>query len=113
MWADADGSEAHSRPNAPADEPPTIVQRSLANTTAWDPPPLLPGETATLLVSLAGADLGDATFCGHSGLLPGQHRVQLSSMAGEGVVEAMLHNVGEEVVDVGPGRLRVAVMQML
>ena len=63
-------------------------------------------------MSLPGADLGDATFCGHSGLRPGQHRVQLSSMSGEGVVEAMLHNVGEDVVDVGAGRLRVAVMQM-
>ena len=39
--------------------------------------------------------------------------LKMSSMAGEGVVEAMLHNVGEEVVDVGPGRLRVGVMQML
>jgi hypothetical protein len=39
--------------------------------------------------------------------------VQLTAMSGEGWVEAMLHNVGAQTVDVGEGRLRVVVMKVL
>ena len=112
-YSQADGSEEHRRPNAPAEEPPTIAQRSLSNSTLWDPPRLAPGATATLLLPLAGAELGDPLFCGHSGLTPGVHRVQLSAMSGEGVVEALLHNAGTESVDIPGGRLRVVIMQVL
>jgi hypothetical protein len=65
------------------------------------------------LIKLAGAEPGDATLCGHSALLPGAHRVQLTAMSGEGWVEAMLHNVGTQTVDVGEGRLRVVVVKVL
>ena len=69
----ADGSEAHSAPNG--EDPPTIVKRSVSNTTEWDPPLLQPGETATLVMPLRGAELGDALFCGklsspHPHLIP-------------------------------------------
>eukprot|EP01048_Picozoa_sp_COSAG05_P027796 COSAG05_NODE_8289_length_718_cov_0.762520_2_plen_142_part_00 len=113
-WPDADGSEATRPLDAPDNEllpTTTLMRRQLANTTVWDPSPLEPGETATVLVSVPGAAVGDVTFCGHSGLQPGRDHVQLSSISGEGVVQAMLYNVGKEVVDVGSGRLRVVVMQ--
>ena len=41
------------------------------------------------------------------------HTVQLSSISGEGVVEALLHNVGHHPVDIESGRLRVVVMQVM
>lgn len=108
----SDGTEEHNRPGAPPDEPATVMRGNLANKTMWDPGSLAPGEMATLLVRLAGTELGDVTFCGLSSLVPTRHHVQLTSMSGEGVVEAMLHNVGGEPVDVGPGKLRVVVMKL-
>lgn len=109
----ADGSEEHRRPNAPADEPSTIVERSISTTTVWDPPLLQPGGSATLLVSLPGAELGDVVYSGHSGLQAGVgHLIQISAVSGDDVAEVLMHNVGPSPVDIGSGRLRVVAMKM-
>jgi hypothetical protein len=109
----ADGSEAHGRPGAPITELPTVVQRHLANSTQWDPPLIMPGSSATVVASLAGAHHGDLTMCAHTSVRVGIHRVQLSAIAGEGVVEVVLLNVGKEPVDVPLGQLRVAVTKLV
>lgn len=101
------------RRGAGPEEPPTITGGNLANKTTWDPPPLLPGAHTTLMIKLNGAEPGDVTLCGHSALLPGKHRVQLTAMSGEDWVEAIMHNVGAETLDVGEGRLRVVVMKVM
>ena len=40
------------------------------------------------------------------------HRVQLTAIAGDAEAEAVLSNVGTEVVDVPVGELRLVAMQM-
>ena len=64
----ADGSEAHHRPGAPAEEAPTVVQSQLSNASLWDPPPLEAGTRATLVIQVVGAEPGDIVAAAHSAL---------------------------------------------
>ena len=108
----ADGSEAHHRPGAPAEEAPTVVQSQLSNASLWDPPPLEPGTRATLVIQVAGAEPGDIVASAHSALTMGLG-LQLSAICDSEQVEAMLFNSGDEAVDVPAGQLRVVVTKML
>ena len=108
----ADGSEAHHRPGAPAEEAPTVVQSQLSNASLWDPPPLEAGTRATLVIQVAGAEPGDIVASAHSALTMGLG-LQLSAICGSEKVEAMLFNSGDEAVDVPAGQLRVVVTKML
>ena len=85
----------------------------MQNTAEWDPPPLGPGESATVVVALGGCRQGDVMFAAHAGLAPRTgHRLQLSAVAGDGEAEALMVNVGQGMVDVPSGVLRLVVMQM-
>lgn len=106
-----DGSTHYSRPAAPADEPPTIFERSLSTTAAWGAVELGIGDAATLVVPLPGARPGDVLLAAHSGLAPRTHRVQLTAIAGDGEAEAIMANVGAHDAKVPAGRLRVVAMQ--
>ena len=107
-----DGSVAYTRPGAPEDEPPTVVERHLSVKVDWDPPPLAPGAAANMVVRLGGCRQGDVVMVAHSGLAPRLQRVQLTAVGGEGEAEATLVNVGGEPVDVPAGLLRLVVMQL-
>ena len=108
----ADGSVAHARPGAPISERPTIVQRQLANSTYWDPPLILPGKIISRVIDLAGAEHGDLTMVAHQAARVGVHRVQMSAVSGDGLVEVIVANVGEEPVDIPGGQLRVGVTKI-
>ena len=73
---------------------------------------LAPAETTVMFVELAGAELGDPVLCGHSGVQPATHLVQLSAASDEGRVQITLRNGGQTPVDVGDGRLKVAVVKL-
>ena len=47
------GSDAHFRPGAPANEPPTVIHRNLANKRPWDPSPPLPGRPGFHVVEVS------------------------------------------------------------
>jgi hypothetical protein len=79
--------------------------KSLAKHTA--------GKMATFRMELLGAEQGDATLAGHSAVVATQHRVQLTANGGEGFVEAIMQNAGDETVDVPAGLLRVVVMKVM
>ena len=65
-----DGSVAYTRPGAPEDEPPTVVERHLSVKVDWDPPPLAPGAAANMVVRLGGCRQGDIVMAAHAGLAP-------------------------------------------
>jgi hypothetical protein len=106
------GTVAYSRPGALHNEPPTVLERHLSNSTQWDPEVLLAGEAATLVLELRGAVQGDVVVAAHSGIAMRAHRVQLTAASGDDEVEAILVNVGRSPVDVPAGKLRVVAMQL-
>ena len=74
----------------------------------WDPAPIPAGKTATRLVAVHGATVGDVATASHEGA--GMELVGLfANAAGPGQVLVILRNLGEGAVDVPPGMLRVAI----
>jgi hypothetical protein len=106
-----DGSEEYRRCGAPEDEDPSVLSGHLANTTSWNPPQLSRGDVATLSMPLRGVEPGDALSCGHSAVRAELHTVQLTASAGDGIVKAVLQNLGD-TVDIPSGQLRVVVVKM-
>eukprot|EP01052_Picozoa_sp_SAG31_P033335 SAG31_NODE_3753_length_3920_cov_7.141848_2_plen_330_part_00 len=110
-----DGSVEYFKPEAleaEIDEPPTILQRHISAKELWDPPVLHPQRATTRVVKLVGSRQGDVVFAAHDALAPRLFRLQLTAIAGDGEVEAVLSNVGNESYDVPMGELRLVVMQM-
>ena len=111
---DSDGSmHFGAGAGAPFD---TTVKRQASVAVPWDPPRLdaavlngqvNPNSTTSLNVPLAAAEASDIASCAHSKLA--RLAVQLSCVAVEGGVEALLVNVGAHEVDVPSGTMRVAV----
>eukprot|EP01045_Picozoa_sp_COSAG04_P003867 COSAG04_NODE_161_length_22014_cov_18.687383_22_plen_442_part_00 len=103
----ADGSESYRRPGACDDEPPTIFEGHLANSSQFDPPLLESGGVATTLVELRGARLGDALTAGLTSLDPLVHTAQLTAIAGDGIAKVVLMNLDAEPTDLSAGTLSV------
>ena len=77
-----------------------------------NPPLIMPGKIVSSVINLAAAEPGDLTMVAHQSLRVGVHRVQLSAMAGDGVVEAIVSNVGENIIDIPGGQLHVGVTKI-
>ena len=108
-----DGSVSYARPNAPDDEPRTVVERHLSSTAPWEAVRLEANAAARMIVALAGCKPGDVVMAAHSGLSPRlPEPVQLTAIAGDGEAEAIMVNVGRSSVEVPSGQLRVVVMQL-
>ena len=50
--------------------------------------------------------------CGHSGIRPAEHLVQLTASSDAGWVQAVLRNAGELPIDVEEGLLKVAIVKL-
>jgi hypothetical protein len=108
-----DGSVSYARPNAPDDEPRTVVERHLSSTAPWEAVRLEANAAVRMVTALAGCKQGDVVMAAHSGLSPRlAEPVQLTAIAGDGEAEAIMVNVGRSSVEVPSGELRVVVMQL-
>ena len=86
----------------------TVLRRQVSNSTNWDPPRLAQGEWANCSLFVSSAEPGDIATAAHAML--GVVRATLDArVVRSGVVAVLLHNVGEPILDVGGGVVRVAV----
>jgi hypothetical protein len=106
-----DRSEEYRRRGATAKEEASVLSGHLANKTSWDLPELGRGEVAMLTMPLRGVEPGDVLSCGHSSVQPELHTLQLTVSAGDGMVKAVLQNLGN-TVDIPSGQLRVVAVKM-
>ena len=92
----------------------TTLQRTISNTSQWDPPPVSSGAPLVRhTVLMQEAKPGDVAHASHTGV-DGSQDVQLSAAAGTHSVVVLLRfagGEGEGVVDVAEGVVRVVLTQ--
>jgi hypothetical protein len=126
----SDGVIAWTAPSAPTDTvatsgtrrpvppppPPTVysavLQRMIAESASWDPPPLAPQEAVSLLVPMAGVVGGDVAVASHSEAAQGAWLVMLSANTKANSTQVVLRNVGKAAADLPAGIVKVLVTQL-